>query len=162
MGSALMDPIPDSTRSSSSKRFRISLATLLLWFALVGLLVSNLLLSHRLSVVEHEWQSRKQELETIRPLPLAEVARQFEARTTRGPISVSVKDVRYSADKDSYKIYFSWTDSSSNKTWSTDVELKSDGYGSYYGQIRNGPFIQPLGYKESFTVVVITPSSMSK
>jgi len=100
----------------------------------------------------------KQELASQQPLAPKEVARQFENRTTLGTIATTVKDVRYSPDADAYRVDFSWVDSASGKTWHSDIRLKHDGFGVYYGQIRNGPFIQPLGYKESFAVAVETPS----
>ncbi|MCM2374720.1 hypothetical protein [Aporhodopirellula aestuarii] len=101
----------------------------------------------------------KQELTSQQPLSPKEVARQFEKRATLGPITTTVKDVRYSLEADAYKVNFSWVDSTSGKTWYSDLRLNHDGFGKYYGQIRNGPFIQPLGYKEAFAITVETPSS---
>lgn len=135
------------------RHFRFSLRSMLLWTALVCLALSNLRTSRELNQL-------KRELDSSRPLPAAEVARQFQSNTTLGPITVKVKDVRYSPETDSYKVDFSWADATSSKTWSSDVRLTSDGYGTYYGQIRNSPFIQPLGYKEFFTVAVKTPSPL--
>jgi len=141
------------TQAPSKRRFRFSLGSMLLWAAIVCLATSNLVTSRQLSQL-------KRELDANQPLTATEVARQFQDNTTLGPISVTVKDVRYSPDTDSYKVDFSWTDATTNKTWSSDVELTSDGYGTYYGQIRNGPFIQALGHKESFTVAVKTTSPL--
>ena len=47
---------------------------------------------------------------------------------------------------------------STNKTGYSDIELRSIGYGTYCGKTRNGPFIKALGYKDSFSVAVKTPS----
>ena len=43
------------------------------------------------------------ELATMRPLAVEEVARQFEASTTLGPIKTKVRDVRYSPKEDAYR-----------------------------------------------------------
>ena len=102
----------------------------------------------------------KQEVASQQPLDPKEVARQFEKSTTLGTITTTVKDVRYSPEADAYRVNFSWIDSASGKTWFSDVRLSSDGFGIYYGQIRNGPFIQPLGCKESYAVAVKTPSAL--
>lgn len=67
-----------------------------------------------------------------------------------------------SSTSDSYKVSFSWADNTTKKTWSSDVKLTADGYGTYYGRIRNDPFIVPLGYKDGFTVVVQTPSPLAR
>jgi hypothetical protein len=120
----------------------------------IGCLAVTNVLTHR------ELSAVKRELDANRPLSAKEVARQFQQNTTLGPIAVKVRDVRYSPDKDSYKVDFSWTDATTNKSWSSDIELTADGYGAYYGQIRNGPFIGPLGYKEAFSVAIKSPSPL--
>lgn len=142
---------PDPNRFA--RRFQFSIGSMLLWMAVVCLAVTNMWTQWELSTV-------KRELASQQPLPAEEVARQFQQKTTLGPITVKVRDVRYSPESDSYKVAFSWTDKTTNKTWSTDVKLTSDGYGTYFGQIRNDPFITPLGFKESFTVAVETPSPL--
>lgn len=138
----------------AKRRFQFSIGSMLLWTAIVCLAVVNVM-THR------ELAQPKRELDIQRPLSAEEVARQFQKRTTLGPISVAVKDVRYSPKEDSYKIDFSWTDARTKKTWSSDVTLRADGYGAYHGEIRNGPFIKPLGYSERFVVSVETPSPLT-
>ncbi len=137
----------------SSRRFQFSLGAMLLWVAIVCLAISN-------AMTLREIFELKRELTAQRPLPAQEVARQFRENTTLGPISVSVGDVRYSSKADSYKVEYSWTDANTGKTWSSDIELMPDGYGAYYGVIRNGPFVTPLGVKNGFTVAVKTPSPL--
>src|SRR6056297_1959463 len=146
-----MNSETNRSRTPVPRRFRFSIGTLLLWIA-IGALTMNTIIMNR-----HVTQL-KQELASQQPLAPKEVARQFENRTTLGTIATTVKDVRYSPDADAYRVDFSWVDSASGKTWHSDIRLKHDGFGVYYGQIRNGPFIQPLGYKESFAVAVETPS----
>lgn len=91
-------------------------------------------------------------------MSVEDVSRQFTKHTTLGPITVIVKDVRYSSQKDAYKIEFSWTDTTTGKTRHMDVQLANDTYGTYFGMIRNGPFIEPLGYEDGYPVAVQTPS----
>jgi hypothetical protein len=142
----------NTSQTPARRRFRFSIGTLLLWIA-IGALTMNAIIMNR-----HVTQM-KQELASQQPLTPKEVARQFEKRTTLGTIATTVRDVRYSPEADAYRVDFSWVDSASGKTWHSDIQLNHDGFGVYYGQIRNGPFIQPLGYKESFAVAVETPSS---
>jgi hypothetical protein len=104
----------------------------------------------------------QRELTTNRPLSAQEVANQFEKKATLGPITTSVKDVRYSPDTESYKVQFAWTNSAIGKEWLGAVELESDGYGRYYGRICNEPFIEPLGFEEAFLVEIETPSPLAE
>ena len=136
------------------RRFRFSIGTLLLWIAIGALGINTIIMNRHVTQL-------KQELTSQQPLAPKEVARQFEKRTTLGTITTTVKDVRYSPEADAYRVDFSWVDSASGKTWYSDVRLNHDGFGVYYGKIHNGPFIQPLGYKDSFAVVVETPSSFN-
>ena len=150
-----MNERSETPERPASQRMRFSLGSLLLWTAIVGLATAYIMNSRKLSRLQSE-------LDAHRPIPVAEVATQFEKATTIPPITVTVKDVRYSSTKDSYKIDFSWTDRTTNKSWFSDIHLKSDGYGAYYGTIRNGPFVQPLGYKNGFTVAVNSKSSLQE
>lgn len=142
----------NTSQTPAPRRFQFSIGTLLLWIA-IGALAANTVIMNR------QITRLKQGLASQQPLSPKEVARQFEQSTTLGTITTTVKDVRYSAEAEAYRVTFSWIDSASGKTWHSDVRLDHDGFGVYYGQIRNGPFIQPLGYKEAFPVAVTTPSS---
>lgn len=139
----------------TSRRFRFSIGMLLLWIAIAALTANTIITNRRLTQVT-------QEMAAVQPLPPNEVAKQFEKSTTLGPITTSVKDVRYSAEFDAYRVAFSWVDATSGETWQSDVRLNHDGFGVYYGQIRNGPFIQPLGHKEAFAVHIRTPSTFNQ
>lgn len=156
-----MSDTSDTAQTGAPRRFRFSIGAMLLWMVIAYLAANNVVTSRRVAIMKRELESQNRELSTHRPLAATEVARQFEKNATISPISVTVKDVRYSPDSDSYKVEFSWTDTSTNQSWSADVKLISDGYGSYYCQIRNGPFITPLGNKESFTVMVRSPSPLA-
>ena len=148
-----MTDLSSSITPVPKRQFRFLFGTMPLWFAIIGLVAWNLVTTRQLSQL-------KRETDANRPLPPTEVARQFQENTTRGPISVIVKDVRYAPGSDSYKIDFSWTNATTNETWFSDVKLSPDGYGVYVGQIRNESFIQPLGYKESFVVAIKSPSPL--
>ena len=141
-------------KTPANQKPRFSLGTLLLWIAIFALTANTIVMNRELSRM-------KQEVAAQQPLPAQEVARQFEKSTTLGPITTSVRDVRYSEDDDAYRVKFSWTDSTTGKTWYSDVRLKHDGFGVYYGQIRNGPFIKPLGRSDSYSVSVETPSPLN-
>ncbi|QDV23857.1 hypothetical protein [Aureliella helgolandensis] len=145
----------DETNTSQTpvaRGFRFSLGTMLLWIA-IGALTTNTIIMNRLVT------QLRNEVASQQPLSPKEVARQFEMGATLGPITTTVKDVRYSPEADAYRVKFSWVDAASGNTWHSDIQLEHDGFGVYYGQIRNGPFIQPLGYTESFPVAVETRSS---
>src|SRR5215212_6929499 len=82
----------DNTLSSdqrSPRRFRFSVASLLLFMAVLGLAIMLGLTNRKLHRVE-------QELGAMQPMSPQEVARQFEQHTTLGPIKTKVEDVRYS------------------------------------------------------------------
>ena len=149
-----MSETANSSQTPVPRKFRFSIGTLLLWIAIVALTANTIIMNRRVTQL-------KQELASQQPLPPKDVARQFEKSTTLGPITTSVKDVRYSPESDAYRVEFSWVDSTSGKTWHSDLRLNHDGFGVYCGKIRNGPFIQPLGYKESFAVAVTTPSALA-
>lgn len=108
------------------------------------------MMNYRISQMQRETASQY-------PLHPAEVARQFEELATVGPIKTTVKDVRFSAEADAYRVKFSWFDSTSGKTWHSGLRLNHDGFGVYIGQIHNAPFVRPLG-TEVYTVAVRTPS----
>ena len=135
------------------RRLQFSIGSMFLWAAIMCLTISNVMTRRELVQV-------RRELDAQRPLTANEVARQFEERTTRGPISVTVRDVRYSPEQDSYKIDFSFTDATSSNSWTSDVRLRSDGYGTYYGEIRADPFVKALGFSERFVVSVKTRSPL--
>jgi hypothetical protein len=147
----LLDPAPSQP---AERKFQFSLGTLLLLVAIICLGITN-------AMTYREMTQLRGNLITKSPLPVQEVARQFKESTTLGPIKVSVKDVRYSAKDDSYKVDFSWIDATTGNTWHTDLTLTADGYGAYYGTIRNEPFIAPLGYKDGFAVAVKSPSPLA-
>jgi hypothetical protein len=108
----------------------------------------------RLSRVERE-------LGALQPLSLDEVARQFENNTMPGTAKSTVKDVRYSPSEDAFLVRFSWPDPQTGDNWTTDVKLTNDGFGRYFGQIRNPEFLKQLRHTtDSYTVVVEAPSPL--
>jgi hypothetical protein len=145
------DSMSETNSSTSHRpRFQFSIASLLLCMTVACLIVMQVM-------TQRELNSLKRELSTTRPLSAKEVARQFEKRTTLASIATKVSDVRYSPQDDSYKIAYSWTDSSTGQTWSSDVFLNADGYGSYVGKIISKEFIGPLGRNDAYYVSVETP-----
>jgi HAMP domain-containing protein len=142
-----------SSEPRTTGRFRFSLASLLLFMAVLGLAIMLGLTYRKLHRVE-------QELSAMQPISPQEVARQFEQHTTLGPITTKVDDVRYSPKADAYKVGFSFVDSAVGVKWSTEVMLKADGFGAYHGQIMSSEFIKPLGVSNSFNVSVQTRSPL--
>ena len=104
------------------------------------------------------WNSER-ELRATRPLSSRQVARQFEKMTTLGPMKTKVKDVRYSHEKDSYHVEFTFTNTNDGRTWHTSVYLNGDTYGGYGGTIGSSLFYEPLGYKDGYHISVRSPSS---
>jgi hypothetical protein len=145
-----------------TRRFQFSLATLLLWTAVACLAVSMVVMNRKLVRTQYELAESRRQLAAMHPLPLEEVARQFEAHASLGPVRVKVEDVRYSTKDDAYKIRFSWTDSTTGQTWSSDIKLVGDGFGAYVGTIHNDPFVKLLGYKNGFPVAIASPSTFAK
>ena len=144
-----------ASQSTRPRPFRFSVGSLLLVVTVVCLATALVLTNRKLAQTERE-------LTTLQPLSAEEVAQQFEKCTKLGPISTTVKDVRYSPTDDAYKVSFSWVDAISRKTWHTEVKLTADGYGTYFGIIRSGEFIRPLGHKDGFSVSVKTSSPLKK
>jgi hypothetical protein len=94
---------------------------------------------------------------------LKEVARQFESNTSLGPHRTTVTDVSYSQKEDTYRVTFSWVDSTTKKQWSSDLTLRpADGFGNYQGQIDVPEFAKQLsafGVTGSYRVFVGSPPS---
>jgi hypothetical protein len=151
----MTDEMPDDV--PRPRRFQFSLGSMLLLTAVVGLSISLVLVYSKLVHTERA-------LNALQPISAEEVARQFERNTTigGGRISTNVTDVRYSPAENAYKVDFSWTDSQTGQSWSSDVKLKSDGFGTYFGQIRNSEFVKPLKSSDSYLVVVETPSALKR
>jgi hypothetical protein len=152
----------DSSPAPAKRELRFSLGQLLLIVTIACLVLAIVLMSFQMRLLGSRLESTQQELSALQPLSVDEVARQFQAATTLGPVTTKVSDVRYSPKEDAYRVRFSWTDAKTAQTWSTDVELKNDGFGTYVGAIRNSEFIQPLGYTDQFFVAVETPSKFSE
>lgn len=149
---------PDNLPSARpSNRLQFSLGSILTWTAILCLAVGVVMINRQLANLRQEVAVLSQDTESSRPLSVTEVADQFEKLATLGPIKTTVRDVRYSPEKDAFHIEFSWVDSNTSDKWSGSVELESNGYGKYFGQIRNGPFVEPLGL-EKYPVVVESPS----
>ncbi len=143
----------EETPGPSKRRlFQFSLGSMLLLTTVAGLSIALVLMYLRMTGAERQ-------LESLQPISPEEVARQFENATTTARITTKVDDVRYSRTEDAYKVIFEWTDKKTNTTWSTDVVLKADGFGAYFGVIRNVEFVQPFGVTE-YGVVVTTPSPL--
>jgi hypothetical protein len=141
------DPMP-------RRRLQFSLGSLMLLTAVVGLSIALVMMYMRLSRVERE-------LGALQPLSPDEVARQFETNTMPGTVKSTVKDVRYSQSEDAFLVQFSWPDPQTGDNWSTDVKLTNDGFGRYFGQIRNSEFLKLLRHPtDSYTVVVEAPSPL--
>ena len=137
-------------------RFQFSLNNLLLWIAVIALAIGLVLTTRELS-------SRRRELEALQPLSVQEVARQFEARTSQGTLKVTVSDVRYSQADDAYRVKFSCVNSTDGASWTSDVKLEGDHFGSYSGMIRDGTYLTAIGTSsDGFYIVVEPPSTLGK
>jgi hypothetical protein len=130
----------DDGRATERPRFwrvRFSIGSLLLLMALVGLAIT-------LGITYRKLDRAERELSAMRPLSRDEVAQQFERNTSFGSHRTTVTDVRYSQKDDAYRVTFSWVDSTTNKEWSTDLTLRSDGFGLYQGVIDVPEFTKQL------------------
>jgi hypothetical protein len=148
-------------QAPAPRRVRFSIGTLLLWITIGALAANTIVINRQVTQLKQELASQ-QPLLSKGPLPLNEVARQFEKWTKLGRITTTVKDVRYSPEAESYKVKFSWADSASGKTGNSTVQLNHEGFGEYYGAIADQSFLQPLGNSYPFSVKVETPSSFQK
>ena len=149
-----MSDTANTSQTQSPRRFRFSIGTLLLWVAIVALTANTIITNRQMAQLKIitllEMSQLKKELSSYHPLPPNEVARQFEKSTTRGTITTSVKDVRYSPESEAYQVEFSWVDSANGKGWLSEMRLTHNGFGEYYGQTMD----------KSFTVAVRTPSPL--
>jgi hypothetical protein len=136
-------------------RFRLS--TLLLLVLVVGLSVALVISQRRIASLEAD-------AATNRPMSLEEVARQVVKQTSQNSLKTTVTDVRYSQKEDTYQVEFSWYDSALKQNSSTEVRLKADSFGRYYGTILSDSYKQSLGLPTTdvFSVVVETPSAFKQ
>ena len=106
---------------------RFSLSTLLLLVAIVGLTIA-------LVLTQFQLRNLRRELGAHEPLPVEEVARQFEQQLSTPPITVTVEDIRYSPKNDTYQVKFSWVNSTTpTQRSSSEAWITGDGYGRYTG-----------------------------
>lgn len=155
-----MNDTANPTPNRSTRRFQFSIGAVLLWVVIVGLVASNVIVVGELASLKEELAKHQQELASYRPLSPEDVARQFEKRTTFGPIATTVNDVRYSVDRDSYKVRFSWTSATTIARRSSEVELAGNDYGEYYGKIHFSEFLDAQGGGKFFSVVVKSASPL--
>lgn len=146
---------PDVQPAAQRNPMRFSIGTMLLVVTIACLATALLLNQRRIGNLERQ-------LKATLPLSVDEVARQFEERTTMGAVTTTVNDVRYSEEKDTYKVRFSWTVAKSKNRWKSEVFLEPDGYGAYHGTIRSSPYLTSLGRKFPFAVEVQTPSPLTR
>ena len=124
-----------------------------LWTAIACLALSIVLLNGKLVQTRHGLAKSRLELDSMRPLPFEEVARQFEEQVSRGPIVFKVEDVRYSAKDDVYNVSFSWPNPAG--TSHSEIRLVGDGFGVYRTDVdQNRSLSALLGYKDGFSVIV--------
>jgi len=149
----------DDAPSVSDRRPRLqfSIGSMLLLTAIVGLSIALALVYGKLVRVERT-------LSALQPIAVEDFARQFENVTTvgGGRIRTKVTDVRYSPVENAYKVRFSWTDSQTGGQWSSNVILKSDGFGTYFGQIRNPEFLVPIKAGDSYMVAIESPPALER
>jgi cell division protein FtsL len=150
-------PNDESPAGPAKRQLRFSLGQLLLIVTVACLVLAVVLLSIQMRLLSGRLEATQRELSALQPLPVQDVAEQFEEQTTLGPIATQVKDVRYSPQEDAYLVEFSWT-VKGGQPISTDVKLEGDGFGAYIGRIPNEEFIKPLGNKDPYTVYIRAPS----
>jgi hypothetical protein len=151
-----MEDETENARRPPRWRFRFSIGSMLLSMAVVGLAISLALTYSKLSSMERD-------LATLQPLSPQEVARQFEKQLVFGKFRTKVEDVRYSRNDDAFRVSFSFIDPNTGQNWYTEVKLKNDGYGVYFGQISSTPFLAAVGSnRDSFAVAVKTPSPLKQ
>ena len=148
----------DESFSAPAKReLRFSLGQLLSIVTITCLVLAIVLMSLQMRMLSGRLETTQRELSALQPLPVQEVAEQFEQQTTLNPIATQVKDVRYSPQEDAYLVGFSWTVKGGQPMY-TDVKLKGDGFGGYFGRIPNDEFIKPLGNPDPYVIYIRAPS----
>lgn len=144
-------PAPDSP---SIRHRTFSLSTMLMAIT-IGCLAMALFLANR-RLAEYE-----SELKFLRPLPVDELARDFEQKTSQGPVSTYVTDIRCSANG-ICKLTYTWTIDGSNQYTSTEIILSHDGYGTYYCKIREQPLAKLLGNQNGVDYTFQTPPAFKR
>jgi hypothetical protein len=152
--------VADETRAST--RYQFSLGSMLLVIAIACMAMWMFAMSRSLTHVSARLRVLEGEQTASRPLSAEEVARQFEMATNVNQLKTKVEDVRYSPEKDAYRVTFSWTDPVTKSQWSTDAMLKSDGFGVYFGPILSGEFLKAIGSKEDRYMVGVYSESPLK
>ncbi|RCS49407.1 hypothetical protein DTL42_12845 [Bremerella cremea] len=140
---------------------RFSLSSVILWIAIAALILTNVMMFQEIREIKSHLLSSPANGQAM-PISVERVAQQF-AQNTNNPSTVTTKveDVRYSPTEDTYLVSFSWTITATGKTWHSDVRLKGDGFGNYFGQIQSDQYNQPLGRTRPSTVVIQSPSPLT-
>lgn len=140
--------------SSPRPKLRFAISSLLLGTTIVALTIA-------LIWTQLEVQRLKKDVQANRKLTVDEVAASIENRASIHPFPVKVRDVRYSPEKDAYRVRFEFTDVADKERYVTDVTLVGDGFGAYTGRIQNDRFLAPLNRTELW-VGAETPSPLKR
>jgi len=155
----MIDDSPTETIPARLPKF--SLASLLILMTVVCLALSLAFVYGRLQEVESRLSMIDGRQVLQMPIPAQEVVRQLENHLNFSGVQINVADVRYSPSEDAYKVDLSWSDPAAKLIWSTDVKLKSDGFGRYFGATHSSEFLKVAGSKnDSYMVFVETPSPL--
>lgn len=155
-----------SREAGKASGMRYSVSSLLLLMVVVALFFSLMIVyrqlrevEKRLAAVDAKLLHAETAVLSVQPIPPQEVAKQFESRTSNGSVKTTVSDVRYSPKEDAYQVEFSWIDPATKSNWTTDIRLKSDGFGRYFGSIRSDEYLKAIASNNDTYLVVVESAS---
>ncbi|TWT79495.1 hypothetical protein CA13_08970 [Planctomycetes bacterium CA13] len=117
------------------KRFRISLASLLLFVPIVALSIAL----HR---SRSEIARLRSQLDTVFPSPELDIAIQVERATANAGIPVDTTMIQYNPVGATYMVGFTYIDPKDGSPGSGTIKLRHERDGRYVGFIRSKPFLK--------------------
>jgi len=142
--------IDDSNDKNHKPRgCRFTIGSLLLGITLVALFIAFLLVQRDVRQL--------QRIGTLDKPSSSEVAASVENYVSIHPKPVKVSDVKYSSDNDSFKVWYTFVDTTTGESLKSDVILKGEGFGSYVGCIKKDRFLAPLQNKDGLWLGISPP-----
>lgn len=143
--------LEDSVENNHKPRaFRFTIGTFLLGTTLTALFITVMIVQRNVRQLQQNGSPQK-------PFSISEIATSVENYASVHPKPVKVVDVQYSPRSDSYKVWFTFVDTTTGESLKTNVILNGDGYGSYIGCIKHDRFLAPLPNKDGLWLGIEPP-----
>ena len=150
-----MSQSSDDIETESPGRYRFTIGKVLSATTLIALMLALVILQRDVRQLQSLGGVQK-------PFTANEVAARIENYASVHPLPVKVIDVQYSKASDSYQVWISFTDTTTQEKLKTKVTLNCKGYGAYVGCIKNDRFLAPLENKDGLWVGIEPNSSLKQ